>query len=152
MCVAFNMARKLYRNYIYFEFFQITRLFEIRNVFKMSLIEIFARLNYEQYNPSILSDRLPRPGPEFGHPALRTDRGPGRPVFPGEEGRTLRRTIDKELKVKCRTKLRRKYFTANKQSLLVTSSHGLVVMADSSRSRGCGFKPRHPILDGCKQS
>ena len=46
-----------------------------------------------------LIDRLPRPGPEFGHPALRgADRG--RPVFPGEEGRTLRRTIDKELKVK----------------------------------------------------
>ena len=44
-------------------------------------------------------DRLPRPGPEFGHPALRGgDRG--RPVFPGQEGRTLRRTIDKELKVK----------------------------------------------------
>jgi hypothetical protein len=89
----------------------------------MSLKEIFARLNYIQYNPSILffcwSDRLPRPGPEFGHPALRTDRGPGRPVFPGEEGRTLRRTIDKELKVKCGTKLRRKYFTANKQSSLV---------------------------------
>ena len=48
-----------------------------------------------------LIDRLPRPGPEFGHPALRGgDRG--RPVFPGEEGRTLRRTIDKELKVKTR--------------------------------------------------
>ena len=30
-------------------------------------------------------------------------------------------------------------------------SHGLVVKADGSRPRGRGFKPRHRILDGCKQ-
>jgi hypothetical protein len=30
-------------------------------------------------------------------------------------------------------------------------SHGLVVKADGSRRRGRGFKPRHTILDGCKQ-
>jgi hypothetical protein len=26
--------------------------------------------------------------------------------------------------------------------------HGLVVKADDSQSRGCGFKPRHHVLDG----
>jgi hypothetical protein len=26
-----------------------------------------------------------------------------------------------------------------------------VVKADGSLSRGCGFKPRHRILDGCKR-
>jgi hypothetical protein len=30
-------------------------------------------------------------------------------------------------------------------------SHGLVVKADGSWSRGRWFKPRHCILDGCKQ-
>jgi hypothetical protein len=30
-------------------------------------------------------------------------------------------------------------------------SHGLVVKADGSWPRGHGFKPRHRILDGCKQ-
>jgi hypothetical protein len=30
-------------------------------------------------------------------------------------------------------------------------SHGLVVKADGSWSRGREFKPRHRILDGCKQ-
>ena len=30
-----------------------------------------------------------------------------------------------------------------------TRSHGLVVKADGSRSRGRGFEPRHRILDGC---
>ncbi len=30
-------------------------------------------------------------------------------------------------------------------------SHGLVVKADGSCSRGCGFEPPHRILDGCKQ-
>ena len=30
-------------------------------------------------------------------------------------------------------------------------SHGLVVKADGSWSRGRGFKPRHRILNGCKQ-
>jgi len=30
-------------------------------------------------------------------------------------------------------------------------SHGLVVKADGSRSRGRGFESRHCILDGCKQ-
>ena len=45
-----------------------------------------------------ISDRLNRP--EFGHPALRGGRGPGRPIFPGDDGKAVRRTIDKELKVK----------------------------------------------------
>ncbi len=30
-------------------------------------------------------------------------------------------------------------------------SHGLVVKADGSQSRGHGFEPQHCILDGCKQ-
>ncbi len=30
-------------------------------------------------------------------------------------------------------------------------SHGLVVMADGSWLRSCGFKTQHRILDGCKQ-
>jgi uncharacterized protein YdaL len=30
-------------------------------------------------------------------------------------------------------------------------SHGLVVKADGSRSRGRGFEPRHRMLDGCKR-
>ncbi len=30
-------------------------------------------------------------------------------------------------------------------------SHGLVVKADGSRSRGRGFEPCHRILDGCKR-
>ncbi len=30
-------------------------------------------------------------------------------------------------------------------------SHGLVAKADGSWPRGCGFKPRHCILDRCKQ-
>jgi hypothetical protein len=29
--------------------------------------------------------------------------------------------------------------------------HGLVVKADGSWPRGCGFKPWPRILDGCKQ-
>ncbi len=29
--------------------------------------------------------------------------------------------------------------------------HDLVVKADGSRPRGCGFKPRQRILDGCKR-
>ena len=29
--------------------------------------------------------------------------------------------------------------------------HGLVVKADGSRPRGCGFKPWHRILYGCKR-
>ncbi len=34
---------------------------------------------------------------------------------------------------------------------LKARSHGLVVKADGSRPKGCGFKPQHHILDGCKQ-
>ena len=33
----------------------------------------------------------------------------------------------------------------------MASSNGLVVKADGSWLRSHGFKPRHPILDGCKQ-
>jgi hypothetical protein len=35
--------------------------------------------------------------------------------------------------------------------VLKGESHGLVVKADGSRSRGHGFEPRHLRLDGCKQ-
>jgi hypothetical protein len=35
--------------------------------------------------------------------------------------------------------------------VLKGESHGLVVKADSSRSRGHGFEPQHRILDGCKR-
>lgn len=58
--------------------------------------KIFYPMMFEPHDKKIKPDHLPRPGPEFGHPALRADRG--RPIFPGEEGRTLRRTIDKDLK------------------------------------------------------
>ena len=30
-------------------------------------------------------------------------------------------------------------------------SHGLVIKADGSWPRGCGLKPQHCLLDGCKQ-
>ncbi len=38
-----------------------------------------------------------------------------------------------------------------KNKICLGESHGLVVKADGSRSRGRGFKPRHCILDGCKR-
>jgi len=42
-------------------------------------------------------DALPRPGPEFNHPAFRN--GKGRPIFPGDDGESIRRTIERDLKV-----------------------------------------------------
>ncbi len=38
-----------------------------------------------------------------------------------------------------------------KRNLLWARSHYLVVKADSLWPRGCGFKPQHHILDGCKR-
>jgi hypothetical protein len=50
----------------------------------------------------------------------------------------------------------KKFFTSWKFSNLSKNEKhppppGLVVKADGSRSRGCGFEPRHRILDGCKE-
>jgi len=48
-------------------------------------------------------------------------------------------------------KLGYKKLTYNKLTYNKAGSHGLVVKADGSWPRGRGFKPRHRILDGCKQ-
>ena len=39
----------------------------------------------------------------------------------------------------------------NQKNMSRSRSHGLVVKAYGSWQRGCGFKPRHRILDGCKR-
>ncbi len=44
------------------------------------------------------------------------------------------------------------YFCVNKNYIFIykVRSHGLVVKANDSSSRGCEFEPRHRILDGWK--